>query len=94
MNKSELVASVYSACEKDIASKAAAERIVNCVFDSITESVKKGESVSISDFGSFTVVQRAERTGVNPQTKESIKIPAKKAVKFAAYSALKEAAKA
>ena len=93
MNKSELIASVYGACENDIASKAAAERIVNCVFDTITDSVRKGESVSLSDFGSFTVVQRAERTGVNPQTKESIKIPAKKAVKFSPYSLLKEAAK-
>lgn len=92
MNRAELTAKVYDINSKDIESKAAAERIVNSVFDIIEKTVTSGEKVSITDFGSFELVKRAEKKGVNPQTGEPIKIKAKKAVKFTAYTGLKESA--
>lgn len=88
MNKAELVAEVQKTLGED-ASKAAAERAVEAVLDSIKKGVKKDKSVQLIGFGTFEVVKRAARTGVNPQTGEKIKIKASKAVKFKAGSGLK-----
>ncbi|MGB0370028.1 MAG: HU family DNA-binding protein [Opitutales bacterium] len=88
MNKAELVAEVQKNLG-DETSKAAAERAVEAVLDSIKKGVKKDKSVQLIGFGTFEVVKRAARTGVNPQTGEKIKIKASKAVKFKAGSGLK-----
>jgi DNA-binding protein HU-beta len=66
-----------------------AKKVVETIFTSIKTSVKKGKTVSINDFGSYKVVKRAKRNGVNPATKQKIVIPAKKVVKFSASKALK-----
>ena len=66
---------------------------VETVFEAITESLANGNKVDISGFGKFEVKTRAERTGINPATKETIQIPASKAPGFKAAKALKEAVK-
>lgn len=81
MNKSELVAAVAAKAEM---SKAAAAVAVDAMLDSVIETVKKGESVQLIGFGTFSVAERAARKGVNPATKAVITIPARKAVKFKA----------
>ncbi|MEL0118473.1 MAG: HU family DNA-binding protein, partial [Opitutae bacterium] len=73
-------------------SKAAAEAAVAAVLEGITKGVKKDKSVQLIGFGTFSVVKRAARTGVNPRTGEKIKIKASKAVKFKAGAGLKGAA--
>ena len=91
MNKSELVEAVQKSLGGDT-SKAAAEAAVAAVLEGITKGVKKDKSVQLIGFGTFSVVKRAARTGVNPRTGEKIKIKASKAVKFKAGACLKGAA--
>jgi DNA-binding protein HU-beta len=79
MNKAELVEKV---AVKLNCSKKAAEKAVGAVIETIREGVIKEGEVRLIGFGTFRVVERAERTGVNPKTGKKIKIPAKKAVKF------------
>jgi nucleoid DNA-binding protein len=88
MNKAELVATVAKALGKDT-SKASAEKAVAATIDSIAGALKKGQSVQLIGFGTFKVVARKARTGVNPKTGEKIKIKASKAVKFGAGKELK-----
>lgn len=88
MNKAELVAAV---AEKAGLSKKDAEASVKAFTDVIAEELKKGEKVTLVGFGTFEVSQRAERVGRNPQTKQTITIPASKAPKFKAGKALKDA---
>jgi DNA-binding protein HU-beta len=88
MNKAELVESVQRALGKET-SKAAAERAVEAVVDGIKAGLKKGKAVQLVGFGTFKVVQRKARTGVNPKTGEKIKIKASKSVKFGAGKDLK-----
>jgi DNA-binding protein HU-beta len=90
MNKSGLVEAVQ-AIIGDECSKASAEKAVSAVLDGIIQGVKKDGNVQIIGFGTFSVVKRAARTGVNPKTKEKIKIPASNAVKFKVGSKLKDA---
>lgn len=61
------------------------------MIDSITDSLKKGESVVLVGFGTFTVRERAARTGRNPQTGQEISIAAAKVPAFKAGKALKDA---
>ena len=91
MNKSELVEAVQKSLGGDT-SKAAAEAAVAAVLEGITKGVKKDKSVQLIGFGTFSVVKRAARTGVNPRTGEKIKNKASKAVKFKAGAGLKGAA--
>lgn len=88
MNKVELVASVV---EKTGLAKKDAEKAVAAVLDSVKEAVAKGDKVQLVGFGTFEVRARAARTGLNPQTKETIKIPASKAPVFKAGKAFKDA---
>lgn len=90
MNKSELIAEVQKSLGDD-ASKAAAERAVDAVLEGIKKGVKKDKSVQLIGFGTFSVAKRAAREGVNPRTKEKIKIKASKTVKFKAGAGLKAA---
>ncbi|MDO9027822.1 MAG: HU family DNA-binding protein [Candidatus Roizmanbacteria bacterium] len=73
--------------------KRSAAEAVELIFDEITKTLSKGQEVAITGFGSFRVVKRAGRTGVNPRTGEKIQIPAVKVPKFRAGKALKEAVK-
>ncbi|OLN28174.1 HU family DNA-binding protein [Desulfosporosinus metallidurans] len=88
MNKAELVSAV---AEKADMSKKDAEKAVKAVFDVIEESLAQSEKVQLVGFGTFEVKDRAERTGRNPQTKETIVIPAAKVPGFKAGKALKDA---
>ena len=87
MNKTELIAAV---AEKTGLTKKDAERIVSATFEAVTESLKKGDKVSISGFGIFEVKTREARIGRNPRTKEEIKIPATKLPAFKASKTLKD----
>ncbi len=91
MTKDGLIEAVLKVKE-DLTKKAAGE-IVDAVFDTITNTLKKGEEVAVSGFGAFKVTKRAARMGVNPKTGEKIQIAAKTAPKFRAAKALKEAVK-
>ena len=75
------------------ASQAEVRRILSRFVEKVSHSLKKGENVRISGFGTFSVAKRKARTGRNPQTGEEIKIPAKKAVRFKAGYFLKNAMK-
>ena len=88
MNKAELI---VAAAEKAGLSKKDSEKVVNAMFDAITEALVKGDKVQLVGFGAFEVRERGERIGRNPQTKEEIKIPASKTPVFKAGKALKDA---
>ena len=88
MNKTELVAAVAAKAEL---SKKDAEAAVSAVIASITDALADGDKVSLVGFGTFDVKARAARTGLNPRTKEKIKIKASKAPAFKAGKALKDA---
>lgn len=88
MNKAELVTSVQKNLGKD-ASKASAEKAVTATIESIAASLRKGKNVQLIGFGTFKVVHRKARMGVNPKTGEPLKIKASKAVKFAVGKDLK-----
>lgn len=87
MNKSELVAAI---AEKTEFSKKDTEKLVKAFIDVVSEELTKGEKVQLVGFGTFETVQRAERQGRNPQTKETITIPASTAPKFKPGKALKD----
>ena len=88
MNKAELVAAV---AEKAGLSKKDSEKAVNAAFDTITETLVAGDKVQLVGFGAFEVKERGERTGLNPQTKETITIPATRVASFKVGKALKDA---
>ncbi|MCA0931684.1 HU family DNA-binding protein [Lutimonas saemankumensis] len=87
MNKSDLIESMASNAG---ISKAAAGKALDAMMKSITGELMTGGRVSLVGFGSFSVSTRAARDGRNPQTGATIKIPARKVVKFKAGSELKE----
>ncbi len=87
MNKKELVDIV--SLKRDLTKKEA-EALVDTVFDTIIESVSKGEKVLISGFGTFKVNERNERKGVSPKTKEPMIIPASRTVSFKPSNKLKD----
>jgi len=88
MNKSELIDAV--ALSADI-SKAAAGRALDATIDTIAETLRSGDQVTLVGFGTFQVKDRAARTGRNPQTGEAIQIKAAKVPSFKAGKALKDA---
>ena len=88
MQRSDLVEKI---AEEAGISKAAAERALKSLLDSVTQALKKGDRVSLVGFGTFSVSKRAARTGRNPQTGEAISIKASKAPKFSAGKSLKDA---
>ncbi len=79
MNKGDLVTQI--ATEAGL-SKAQAGAALNSVVEAITGSLKKGDKVTLVGFGTFSVSERAARTGRNPRTGKEIKIKAKKVVRF------------
>jgi len=79
MNKGELVATI---AELGGITKVRAEMALNRMLSNVAEAMEKGERVTLSGFGSFKVVERAEQKGRNPQTGQRIVIPAHNVVKF------------
>ncbi len=88
MNKTELTDAV---AESAGITKADAARALDAVLNSISDSLAKGEQVSLIGFGTFLVRERAARTGRNPQTGAEIKIAAAKVPAFKPGKALKDA---
>jgi len=88
VNKSQLVDKI--AADANI-SKAAAGRALDAIIGSVTDSLKGGDDVALVGFGTFTVRERAARTGRNPQTGKEIKIAAAKVPAFRAGKGLKDA---
>ena len=79
MNKGDLINKV---AEDANLSKTQATEAINCVINSMCDSLKDGDKVSLVGFGTFTMNTRDARDGRNPRTGETIKIPAKNVVKF------------
>ncbi len=88
MNKSELIDAIAESAD---ISKAAAGRAIDAVVESVTDALKKGDQVTLIGFGTFSVKERAARTGRNPQTGAEIQIAAAKIPSFKAGKGLKDA---
>ena len=81
MNKTELIAAV---AQKAGMTKVDTAKAFNALLEVTKATVKKGKKISLIGFGTFEQVKRKERKGMNPRTGKTIKIPAKKVVKFKA----------
>ena len=88
MTKAELVE--FIAEQADL-TKADAGRALEAVMEGITSGLKKSGKVTLVGFGTFSAKERAAREGINPLTKEPLKIPAKTVASFKAGSKLKDA---
>ena len=91
MNKAQLVAAM---AENAGMTKKDAEKALAAFEEVVTTSLQKGEKIQLVGFGTFEVVNRPARTGINPQTKESITIEASNTPKFKPGKALKAAVNA
>jgi DNA-binding protein HU-beta len=88
VNKTELIEHI--AGKSDI-SKAAATRALASIIDAVKKTLKKGDSVTLVGFGTFSVSKRAARTGRNPRTGAALKIKAAKVPRFKPGKGLKDA---
>ena len=88
MNKKDLVQNIIMS--NPTLTKKSVDQIVNTIFDDMAEALSKGETVDIFGFGKFEVIERGERDGINPVTKEKIRIKASKNVKFRPSKPLKD----
>ena len=88
MSKKDLVEAL---AKRTKCSKSCANTCFNVILDEITKSLAKDKDVVITGFGTFSVAKRKARTGRNPQTGETIKIPARKVARFKAGNLLKKA---
>ncbi|OGF52373.1 DNA-binding protein [Candidatus Giovannonibacteria bacterium RIFCSPLOWO2_02_FULL_43_11b] len=95
MNKAELSQKLWELHSKkgmDV-SKKHAEEVVDFVFDTIADTMKRGDEVSIAGFGTFVAKQRKARQARNPKTGAAVSVPAMKVPKFKAGKGLKDAVK-
>lgn len=88
MNKTELIDRIAESAD---ISKASAARALDAALDAITTSLRQSDPVVLVGFGTFTVKERAARTGRNPQTGAAIEIKAARVPGFKAGKALKDA---
>ncbi len=88
MNKTDLIEEIAKSAD---ITKASATRALDAMLDAVTNSLKNNDTVTLVGFGTFSVGERAARSGRNPRTKEAIKIKAAKVPKFKAGKALKDA---
>ena len=86
MNKTELAAAVAAKTEM---TKKDAEKVVNAVFETVSETLANGEKVQVVGFGTFETKERAARTAKNPRTRETVTVPATRVPAFKAGQALK-----
>ena len=87
MNKSELNSPV--AGEAGI-SKVDAKKAIEAFVSTVTNTLANGDKVALIGFGTFSVTEKSARTGINPATKQTINIPAKKVAKFKAGAELND----
>ena len=90
MTKAELVANIGKEAK---ISKASAEKTLNAFTNAVMKALKKGDKLTLTGFGTFSVAKRRARAGRNPQTGKEIKIPATKVAKFKAGNLLKSSVK-
>ena len=90
MNKTDLIAAV---AEKAGLAKTDAKKALEAFVSTVSEELAKGEKIALIGFGTFSVSEKSARTGINPATKQTIPIPAKKVVKFKAGAELAEKVK-
>ena len=88
MNRNELITAM---AEKSGLTKKDADKALAAFTEAVQDALKAGDKVQLVGFGTFEVKDRAERTGINPQTKEPVKIAASKAPAFKVGKALKDA---
>ena len=86
MTKAELIEAVYS--KVGISKKESAD-LVEMIFDTMKDTLSKGEKIKISGFGNFVVREKRSRMGRNPQTGESMEISARKVLTFRPSQVLK-----
>ena len=91
MNKTELVNAI---AEEAKLTKVQAKAALEAALCAVGGALAKGDKVALIGFGTFGVVEKAERQGLNPQTKKKITIPARKVVKFKAGADLADAVNA
>lgn len=89
MTKAELVEKIHA--KAGLSSRAKAEEALDAVISCLRDALVAGETVALTNFGSFKVNTRAARKGHNPRTREEIDIPASKVVKFTPGKPLKDA---
>lgn len=87
MNKTEFINAV---AEKAGLTKADAKKAVDAFVETVSNEMKEGGKVALLGFGTFSVTEKAARKGINPKTKETIEIAARKAVKFKAGAELND----
>lgn len=87
MNKAKLIEQMAKTSKLP---KATAKKAVESFIEAVSKSLKTGKSVVLTGFGTFAVLKRKSRTGINPSTGKKMQIPAKKVVKFRPGKALKE----
>jgi len=87
MNKADLVKNISNKAKLN---QTTAQKALEVMLDTFKDTLKKGQKIQLIGFGSFEVAKRAARKGVNPQTKKTINISAKKVVKFKPGKELKE----
>lgn len=90
MNKTELINAI---AEKANLSKVQAKAALEATILTVSEQLAKGDKVALIGFGTFSVSEKGARKGINPRTKETIEIPARKAVKFKAGAELNDVVK-
>lgn len=90
MNKTELVNAI---AEQAKISKVDAKAALDATVAAISNALAEGDKVALIGFGTFSVTEKGERTGINPRTKEAIKIEARKVVKFKAGAELNDKVK-
>lgn len=88
MNKAELINAI---AEEAGLSKADAKKALDASIKAVSDALIAGDKVSLIGFGTFSVSERSARQGINPKTKQAIKIDAKKVAKFKAGSELTSA---
>ncbi|HET6266269.1 MAG TPA: HU family DNA-binding protein [Acidobacteriota bacterium] len=87
MNKNQLIDAIAKSAK--VSKKQAGQALTAC-FDSISDAMRKGQKVALIGFGTFSTAARKARTGINPQTKQAIKIAAKRVPKFKAGKQLRK----
>jgi len=90
MNKAELIDAM---AKESGLTKADSKRALDAFLKTVTDTLSKGDKVSLVGFGTFSISQRKARTGINPSTQKIINIPAKKVAKFKAGATLADAVK-
>jgi DNA-binding protein HU-beta len=90
MTKADLISSV---AKDSRISKTAAEKAVNAFTSTVTKALKKGDKITLTGFGTFSVAKRKARTGRNPRTGSAIKIQATKVARFKVGNKLRSAVK-